>query len=53
MGLRVLLPVSIVRRPASIVRRPASSVQSISPTVLKIISPYCINIFVICVGCAQ
>ena len=46
MGLRVL-------RPASIVRRPASSVRSISPTVLKIISPYCIHIFVMCVGFAQ
>ena len=53
MGLRVLRPVSIVRRPVSGVHCPALSVQSISPTVLKIISPYCIHIFVICVGCAQ
>ena len=53
MVLRVLRPVSIVRRPASIVHRPASSVRSITPTVLKIISPYCIHVFVMYVGCAQ
>ena len=44
---------SSVHRLVSGVRRPASSVRSISPTVLKIISPYCIYIFVMCVGCAQ
>ena len=54
MVLRVLRPLSIVHRPASIIHRPASSVRSITPTVLKIISPYCIHIY-ICyvVGCAQ
>ena len=46
MVLRVL-------RPVSIVRRPASSVRSITPAVLKIISPYCIHIFVMYVRCAQ
>ena len=46
MVLRVL-------RPSSCVRRLASSVRSITPTVLKIISPYCIHIFVMYVGCAQ
>ena len=53
MVLRVLRPSSIVRRPSSGVRCPASSVRSITPTVLKIVSPYCINIFVMYVGCAQ
>ena len=53
MVLRVLRPVSIVWRPLSGVRRPMSSVRSISPTVLKIISPCCIHIFVMYVGCAQ
>ena len=53
MVLRVLRPVSIVRRPLSGVRCPASSVRSISLTILKIISPYCIHIFVMYVGCAQ
>ena len=60
MVLRVLRPSSIVRCPASIVQRPsssvhrpASSVRSITPTVLKIISPYCIHIFVMYIGCAQ
>ena len=53
MVLRVLRPSSGVRRPSSIVRRLASSVRSITPTVLKIISPYCIHIFVMYVGCAQ
>ena len=53
MVLRVLRPVSIVRRPLSGVRRPASSVRSISLTIVKIISPYCIHIFVMYVGCAQ
>ena len=53
MVLRVLLPVSIVQRPASIVRHPASSVRSITPKVLKIISPNCIHIFVMYVGCVQ
>ena len=37
--------------PASCVRRPAPSVRRISPTVLKIISPCCIHIFVMYVGC--
>ena len=46
MVLRVL-------RPSSCVHRPASSVRSITPTVLKIVSPYCIHIFVMYVGCAQ
>ena len=46
MVLRVL-------RPSSGVHRPASSVRSITPTVLKIISPYCIHIFVMYIGCAQ
>ena len=46
MVLRVL-------RPASIVRRPASSVRSITPTVLKLLSPYCIHIFVMYIRCAQ
>ena len=44
---------SSVHRPASGVHCPASSVRSICPTVLKIISPYCIHIFVMYVGCAQ
>ena len=44
---------SIVLRPSSGVRCPASSVRSITPTVLKIISPYCTDIFVMYVGCAQ
>ena len=35
------------------VRRLASSVRSITPTVLKIISPYCKHIFVMYVGCVQ
>ena len=52
MVLRVVRPVSIVRRPSSIVRRPASSVRSITPKVLKIISPNCIHIFVMYVGWA-
>ena len=39
MVLRVL-------RSLSGVYRPASSVRSITPTLLKIISPYCIHIFV-------
>ena len=34
------------------VRLLASSVRSITSTVLKIISPYCIHIFVMYVGCA-
>ena len=42
-----------VRCPASGVRRLASSVRSLTPTVLKIISPYCTHIFVMYVGCAQ
>ena len=46
MVLRVL-------RPSSGVRRLASSVRSITPKVLKIISPYCTHIFVMYVGCAQ
>ena len=46
MVLRVL-------RPSPCVQRPASSVRSITPTVLKIISPYCTHIFVMYVGCAQ
>ena len=46
MVLRVL-------RPSAGVHRPASSVRSITPTVLKIISPCCIHIFVMYVGCAQ
>ena len=37
----------------SIVRRLVLSVRSITPTVLKMISPYCIHIFVMYVGCAQ
>ena len=45
-------PASIVRCSGSIVHRP-SSVRSITPTVLKIISPYCLHIFVMYVGCAQ
>ena len=45
--------VLMVLRPASGVRRLASSVRSITPTVLKIVSPYCIHIFVMYVGCAQ
>ena len=45
MVLRVL-------RPSSGVLRLASSVRSITPTVLKIISPYCIHIFDMYVGCA-
>ena len=54
MVLRVLCPSSGVRRPSSGVRRLASSVRSITPTVLKMISPYyCIQIFVMYVGCAQ
>ena len=53
MVLRVLRPSSCVHRPASGVRRPASSVRSITPTILKVISPYCIRIFVMYVGCAQ
>ena len=53
MVLRVLRPSSGVHRPSSGVRRLASSVRSITPTVLKIISPYCIHIFVMYVGCAQ
>ena len=53
MVLRVLRPVSIVWRPASIVLHLASSVQSITPKVLKIISPNCLHIFVMYVGCAQ
>ena len=53
MVLRVLRPVSIVRRPLSSVRRPASSVRRITPTILKIISPYCIHIFAMYVGYAQ
>ena len=53
MVLRVLRPVSIGRRLASSVHCPASSVRSISPTVLKLISPYCIHIFVMYVGCVQ
>ena len=44
---------SIVLRPSPGVRRLASSVRSITPTILKIISPYCIHIFVMYVGCAQ
>ena len=51
MVLRILGPVSGVRRPASGVRRPASSVRNITPTVLKIIGPCCIHIFVMYVGC--
>ena len=52
MVLRVLRPVSIVWRLASIVLHPASSVQSITPKVLKIISPNCLHvIFVMYVGC--
>ena len=39
--------------PSSIVHRPALSVRSITPTVLKVVSPYCIHIFVMYVGCAQ
>ena len=50
---RILCPSSGVHCPVSGVRRPASSVRSISPTVLKIISLYCIHIFVMYVGCAQ
>ena len=54
-------PVSLkygVEGPASIVRRPSSGVvcaehNSHSIEVLKIISPYCINIFVMYVDCAQ
>ena len=53
MVLRVLRPSSIVRCPVSGVHRPASSVRSITPRVLKIISPYCIHIFIMYVGCAQ
>ena len=53
MVLRVLCPSSGVRRPSSGVRRLASSVRSITPTVLKMISPYCIQIFVMYVVCVQ
>ena len=42
-----------VQCPSSGVHCPASYVRSISPTILKIISPYCIHIFVMYVGCAQ
>ena len=42
MVLGVLRPLSGVHFPESGVWRPASSVQRITPTVLKIISPYCI-----------
>ena len=35
------------------VLRDLVSVRSITPTVLKIISPCCIHIFVMYVGCAQ
>ena len=52
MVLRVLRPSSIVRCPSSSVHRPASSVRSITPIVLKIISPYCIHIFVMSIVCA-
>ena len=44
---------SCVQCPSSGVHCPASSVRSISPTVLKIISPYCIHIFVVCRLCAK
>ena len=53
MVLRVLRPASSVHCPASGVRRPASSVRSITPTVLKLLSPYCIHIFVMYIRCAQ
>ena len=60
MVLRVLRPASSVQRPSSSVhrplsgvRRPASSVRSTTPTVLKLLSPYCTHIFVMYIRCAQ
>ena len=56
MVLRVLCPSSGVDCLVSGVRRRrrlAPSVRSVTPTILKIISPYCIHIFVMYVGCAQ
>ena len=53
MVLRVLRPSSNVHRPSSIVRRPASPVRSITPTVLKLLSPYCIHTFAMYICCAQ
>ena len=46
MALRVL-------RPSSNAHHLVSSVRSITPTILKVISPYCINIYVMYVGYAQ
>ena len=46
-------PVTLQYSAVSVVssaHRPASSVMSITPTVLKIMSPYCTLIFVMCVG---
>ena len=45
--------VLMVLRPSSSIRGPASSVRSIAPTVLKMISPNCVHIFVMYIGCAQ
>ena len=53
MVLRVLGPLSGIHCPASDICRLASTVRSITPTVLKIVSPYCIHIFVMYVGCAH